>query len=102
MGVYVTSQLSAQSVLARDQNVLSASLDDELVLLSIEKNRYYGSGDVGRRIWDLCEDPCSVNALVEQLIEEYDVAPQRCLDEVMAFSSQMLDAGLLVVVQSDP
>lgn len=88
-------ELSAQTPLVRDNDILSASLDDELVLLSMDQNRYFGSGEVGRRIWDLCERPCSVEELVERLVAEYDVAPERCRAEVMAFCSELLKAGLL-------
>jgi len=89
--------LTAQSVLVRDDEVLSASLDNELVLLSIENNRYFGSGEVGRRIWDLCEQPSSVATVVDKLLTEFDVDRQQCEADVLEFGKQMIDAKLLAV-----
>lgn len=93
----MATALTAQSILARDDDVLSANLDNELVLLSIAQNCYFGSGEVGQRIWDLCETPSSVAAVVAQLTNEFDVEAEQCTAEVLAFGTQMIEAKLLVV-----
>ena len=93
--------IDIQALLIRDQNILSASLDDELVLLSMDQNRYFGSGDVGRRIWEMCEQTCSVEQMVQRLLQEFEVEPAQCQAEVLAFCTQMLRAGLLNQTAAD-
>lgn len=72
-------------------------MDDELILLSIEQNRYFGSGEVGRRIWELLEQQVSMSSLLAQLIEEYDVDPDVCARDVEAFLTQLIEARLVVI-----
>lgn len=92
-----SSRLVPTSLLRRVSQVLAAPMDDELILLSIEQNRYFGSGEVGRRIWELLEQQVSMSSLLAQLIEEYDVDPDVCARDVEAFLTQLIEARLVVI-----
>lgn len=92
-----TFRLDPTSLLKRVSHVLAAPMDDELILLSIEQNRYFGSGEVGRRIWELLEQQISVGNLLAQLIEEYDVDPDVCARDVSAFLAQLVEARLVLI-----
>lgn len=87
-------EMTTQTIVVRTDNVLSAALDEELILLSIDQNKYFGSGTVGRRIWDLLESPMSVGSLVAQLLTEFEVDEGECLRATQAFLSQLIDANL--------
>jgi hypothetical protein len=80
----------------RNEQIINGTLDDNLVMLHIEKGKYYGLNPVGRRIWELLEQPKSAEQLVQALLEEYEVAEQQCRDEVAAFLNSALDSGIIV------
>lgn len=83
-------------VFQRNDQIINGTLDDNLVMLHIEKGKYYGLNPVGRRIWELLEHPMSAEGLVLTLLEEYEVDEQQCRDEVTAFLDSALESGIIV------
>ena len=91
------SGLSLDAVVVRSREPLSAVVDDELVMLDPRQSRYFGLDRVGRRVWDLIDEPISVGALCTLLQGEFDVAPDVCLADVRAFLERMGAAELVEV-----
>lgn len=69
-------------------------------MLDPATSNYFGLDGVGARIWDLCEQPQSVEALVAVLITEYDVDESTCSTEVMSFLAELEAANLLISIPS--
>jgi hypothetical protein len=82
-------------VAARDQ--VTADLADEVVMLDLESGMYYGLDAVGARIWNLIQEPKVVNAVRDILLQEYQVDPDRCERELLAFLREMAVHGLVEV-----
>ncbi|MCL1629197.1 PqqD family peptide modification chaperone [Roseibaca sp. V10] len=82
----------------RATNVVSAEMDGETVIMSLEKNVYFGLSGSGGRIWELLETPVSLAALVETLAQEYDVAPETCRADVVGILDDMQANGLVTSV----
>jgi hypothetical protein len=80
----------------RSEVPLSASIDDEVVMLDPATSRYFGVADTAARIWQLLAAPLTVPAIVEQLVAEYEVDEPTCTTEVTAFLDALLAAGLAV------
>ena len=74
---------------------LSAAVDGEVVMFHPERGAYFSLGDVGSRVWELVEQPVTMDEVCRILVEEYDVDPETCRTEVEAFVSQLLEAGLV-------
>ncbi|SUZ32341.1 hypothetical protein ROE7235_02097 [Roseibaca ekhonensis] len=82
----------------RATNVVSAEMDGETVIMSLEKNVYFGLSGSGGRVWDLLETPATLAELVDTLSQEYDVTPETCRADVMAVLDDMQANGLVVSV----
>jgi hypothetical protein len=82
--------------ITRNREILTAEIDDALLMLSIEKGQYYGVKGVGPRIWELLAEPMTPTALVEQLVAEYEVEPEVCAEQVARFLDGMRTRGLLL------
>jgi hypothetical protein len=80
----------------RSSAVISAKLDDDLVLLSLEQDKYFGSGTVGGRIWALLAERKSTQQIIDELVEEFEVTESRCFEEVSEFLEVMVRAGLVI------
>ena len=89
--------LTSRSVIKRGTLPLSAAVDGDIVMFHPDRGAYFSSGDVGLRVWELVEEPTSLEDLCRKLTEEYDVEPARCRAEVEEFVSQLQDAGLVEV-----
>ena len=85
------------STIVRAQKLLATDLDEETILMSIEQGAYYGMEQTARRIWELVETPRTVADLCRQLAEEYDVEPEVCRKDVLAFLEELSSEGLIVV-----
>lgn len=82
----------------RREEVFTSPLDDKLLMLSLEQGRYFSLSGVGPRIWELLATPTSQAGLIERLVEEFEVAPEVCRDEVAAFLGVLRDQNLLIEV----
>ena len=83
--------------LSRVQNLLSTELDQETVLMSVDAGAYYGLEGPARSIWEILETPLTFSALVDRLVEEYQVSPETCAADLERFLSEMEREGLLRV-----
>ena len=88
------------TVIARSPEILEAELDGETVMMSIEQGEYYGLDQVGTSIWSLLAEPRSVAELCAALVEEYEVDPEICQRDVIAFLEQLAGDGTVRVVES--
>lgn len=83
----------------RVQQIPSAEVQGETVLLSLEKQSYFGLRDVARRIWDLLQEPQTLDGLCGRLGAEFDVPEERCRAEVAAFLTKLENECLVQVSQ---
>jgi hypothetical protein len=90
--------MDLQTTVARNEDIIFSNMDDETVMMSIEKGEYYGINPVGRRIWELLETPVTVAGICEVLGNEYNVSPEQCRNEVLAFLTQMSEKDIIKVM----
>lgn len=93
-------ELRPHAIVVRTAAQVSADVDGEAVILSIDNGRYYNMNAVGTRIWEAVEQPISVAALIDLLMREFEVERQDCEAEVLAFLGE-LHADRLVQI-SEP
>lgn len=79
----------------RKPETISSRLDDQLVMMDIDKGKYFAMNPVATRVWELLEKPASVDRLCEILTGEYDVEPGRCREEVSQLIGEMEKLGLV-------
>jgi hypothetical protein len=82
-------------VAAKDQ--VSSDLGDDAVILNLKTGIYHGLDSVGARIWSLIQESRSVNDILNTLLQEYEVEPDRCERELVALLQKLGDAGLIEV-----
>jgi Coenzyme PQQ synthesis protein D (PqqD) len=80
----------------RNNSTISGKLNDELVMMDIQKGKYFSLNPIATRIWDLLEKPLSLNELCALLMEEYEVEADQCLAEVAEHLEEMVKLGLVI------
>jgi hypothetical protein len=88
---------TASSVVVRSEQPLSATVDGEIVMLDARQAVYFSLDAVASAIWQLIEEPVSVDALCESLVSRYHIDRQACLTDVTAFLAELIDAELVAV-----
>ena len=77
------------TVYRRKGDWLTAKVGDQLVMMSVQQGRYVGLSEVGARIWEILESPKDIDQLCDLLVAEFDVAPDVCRAEVVAFLDEL-------------
>ena len=86
---------SSRVVVAED--VVSCDLDVEAAILDLKEGIYYGLDPVGSRIWDLLQEPTTVDEILKVLLDEYDVELEECKKDVCDLIGELSDNGLVNV-----
>lgn len=86
-----------KSTVRRSPDPVSSEIEDDLVILSVERGRYYGTELVGQRIWSMLTEPMLVESLCDALMQEFDVERPDCEQDVLAFLGQLQQEGLIEV-----
>ena len=80
---------------AADQ--VSSDLGEETVILDLKQSVYHGLDETGSRIWQLVQNPTTAERISSVLLEEYEVEPQRCQQDVLTLLQELADNGLVEV-----
>lgn len=91
------TDLTPDSVVVRNQRPLTASVNDDLVMLDPDSGNYYGLDDIGQRIWSLIEEPAAIGTICSALMADYEVDEATCHHDVMALLCDMVVAELVTV-----
>ncbi len=83
------------SYFIKSTQILSSTIDDEVVMMSSEKGMYYNLNPIGSRIWELLETPQTIESLCTQLMDEYDVDEATCKQETEEFIQSLAERGLI-------
>ena len=82
-------------MISKSTQILSSTIDDEVVMMSSEKGMYYNLNPIGSRIWELLETPQTIESLCTQLMDEYDVDEATCKQETEEFIQSLAERGLI-------
>jgi hypothetical protein len=95
--VGVKSPISRRSIIVATNDQVSCDLDGETVILNVKSGVYYGLDLVGARIWDLIQRPMTAGEIRDALVNEYDVAPDRCEHDILLLLQELAVKGLIEV-----
>jgi hypothetical protein len=98
----MSEHLSPQSVVVATSEQVSCPLGDESAILNLTNSVYYGVNPVAASVWKLLQQPRSVVELRDSLVDEYDVDPERCVQDLLSLLDKMRDEGLIDVRGTAP
>jgi hypothetical protein len=93
-------EISSDLTVVSTRRLVSADLGEEVILLHLENGLYFGLENVGARIWKLLQKPVRVGEIERVLLEEYDVEPEKCHEEVVGLLNKLVDQNLVEVTDS--
>jgi hypothetical protein len=93
----MSEPLSLTSLVRLTDGLISAPVDGEVVILSVERGTYYGLDEIGTEIWQRLESPMRVDALCDDLAPKYDADRQTIERDVLGLLESLLAEGLVSV-----
>lgn len=79
----------------RNNEILDGNLEGSLVMMDIQKGKYFSLNPVGKRIWEMIEQPKSFDEITDLLQAEFEVTPEQCSSEVIEFLAKMEKSGII-------
>jgi hypothetical protein len=77
------------------EQVLVRQLDDEIVILDLASESYFGLDDVGTAMWNEVTNANSIEQAYTALLEQYDVEPEVLRNDLQNLLQQLVDQQLL-------
>ena len=91
--------LTPETTIIRNQELLFESLDDELVLMSIENAKFYGMNETSKRIWEIIAEPQPIKEVCAFLLAEYEIDEETCQAKVLEVAQKLIDSNLAHIVE---
>ena len=89
--------ISLASVVVASKDQISTDLEDEVVVLHLSDGVFFRLNGSGTRIWNLLQVPLSVGAIRDTLIEDYEVEPNRCEQDLLTLLQELYSKGLIEI-----
>jgi hypothetical protein len=96
-GALMKGQISRSSTVVAARDQVSCDLAGEAVILNLKSGIYYGLNPVGARVWSLIQEPKTIAAVLDTLLEEYDVEPDRCENDLFLLLNDLAGRDLLEI-----
>ena len=84
----------SNTVYYRKEGLITADMDGETVMMDIETGMYYNIGRTGGSIWVNIEKPHTIDEIVDEMMEIYDVERSVCEEQTKNFLAQLINSGL--------
>lgn len=91
-------ELTLDSTVVRAEDAMDSPVDDELVMMDLQRGVYYSLDRVGAEIWNRLAEPQKVAGLCAQLMQTYEVDQATCETDVLAVLNERAANGLLAEV----
>jgi hypothetical protein len=93
-------EVRESSVVSWSADAVATEVNDEIVLMNLERDRCYGLGTTGSDIWRRLREPIQVAELLTQLWADYDSAPGQIDLDVLRTLNEFAAEGLIRVSQA--
>ena len=97
----MSSKLTIAAVLVASSQQVSTELPHQraahTVILGLRDGVYFELNEVGARIWQLLQQPRSLQSVLATLLDEYDVGAAQCEADLLSLVERMLSRGLVEI-----
>lgn len=76
-------------------NCVVCPFGDGVAVLDLRTNTYFTLNAVAATVWSALESGASLDALVQAVVNDFDVTPDVCAPDVKALLADMMRAGLV-------
>lgn len=89
--------ISEQSIFKLSKEQVACDLAGETVILNFKDSTYYGLDAVGTFIWELIQKSKNVKEIYNSLIENFEVEPENCKNDLITILKDLKAKGLIEV-----
>jgi hypothetical protein len=82
------------------EEVLFQEVNDEMVLLDLSSENYFGLDEIGTRIWMLLNKGKSERQILDVLADDYEVERETLEKDVGELLGKLVEAGLITPIDA--
>ncbi len=86
-----------EATIVATNNQVSADMAGEALILNLANGQYYGLDPVGSWIWALIQKPHRVADVRDAILQEFEVEPERCAEDLQALLHDLVQHGLIEI-----
>ncbi len=90
--------LTLDSKLLLPKQVVFTFVEQDVILLNTQTNKYFALDNVGARLWNLLSEGKSLRECNQMILEEYEVEPATLEQDLSELITQLVENGLVEVV----
>ena len=91
------STISLDSTVVRSADQVSTDLGGEVVILGLQSEEYFSLDGVGTRIWEMIQEPRTVQEILDAILNDYAVEPERGERDLLAVLGELAGEGLVEI-----
>lgn len=91
--------MSAHPIYIQNAEIIQSKIGDEVVMLDMASGFYFGLNSVASVIWQKLEKGISFDALIGQLMEEFQVERALCEQDTKELINQLLEKNIIRIVE---
>jgi hypothetical protein len=82
----------------QNKKVIQSAIGEEVVMLDTDSGFYFGLNSVASIIWRKLEKEISLEEIISELLEEYNIDQATCENETEIFLNQLIERNIIKVV----
>ncbi len=91
------SKIGLHSMVTRNNSIVVGIIDEEIVMMNLETREHYHLNSSGKQIWDLLDQPQTVDELCRALGSRYEVTSEACEKDILRFVEELAAQGIVLV-----
>jgi hypothetical protein len=92
------AEINLHTFLKRAENLLFSEIDQDKVMIDIERGAYFGLNPVAGEIWEMLDIPKTPQQVIETLLQAYEVDEETCKNETLQVLQRMVHLKLVEIV----
>ena len=93
------SPITLETKIVQAEGLEEAMLEDQVVMMSVEKGKYFALDSVASRIWPMIERPRTVRQVCDDLLPRYEADQETVQREVLDFIEDLRRCEVIRIVE---
>lgn len=94
------ASMTLETMITQAEGLEEAVLDGQIVMMSVDKGKYYTLDSVASRIWPMLAQPRTVRQICDELLDHYDVEREKGEREVLEFVADLERCEVIQIVKA--
>jgi hypothetical protein len=87
--------ITSRSIVQANKDIVTAEVLGKVVMMDVNSGKYFSLAGPGGNIWEIIQQPVAVDAIVDELLQRYDVPRDLCERDVLEILRSLLEKGLV-------